>query len=115
MRTKAIASKIDYVLNVPVSVTAGVAAVASAFPQLWPDRVALSLLLLAIIALANLRGLRGSGGLMARPVYGFLATFFVLIVVGIVRGVGAGPCVSIRRGCHGACPWTRSAQSCRLR
>ncbi len=51
--TAAAALLIDYVLNVAVSVTAGVAALASAFPALWPHRTALSLGLLLLITLIN--------------------------------------------------------------
>src|SRR5512145_1051270 len=61
----------DYVLTAAVSLTAGVAALASAFPALWPHRTGLALVLLAIIAIANLRGLRESGTLIAVPVYLF--------------------------------------------
>jgi len=82
---------IDYVLNVAVSVTAGVAAVASAFPALWAERVPLALLLLTIITLANLRGLRESGALSAGPVYGFVFIFLALIGAGIARAIGEGP------------------------
>jgi amino acid transporter len=81
----------DYVLNVAVSVTAGVAALASAFPELWPHRTILSLVLLVIITLANLRGLRESGAMMAVPVYLFLVTYFAMIAVGITRAVIEGP------------------------
>src|SRR5512143_1705762 len=45
----ATALTIDYILNVAVSATAGVAAIASAFPGLWPYRVGLSLILLVVI------------------------------------------------------------------
>lgn len=81
----------DYVLNVAVSVTAGVAAAASAFPGLWPHRTLLSLVLLAIVTLANLRGLRESGTIMTVPVYFFLGMYLVLIAVGVVRAVVEGP------------------------
>ncbi len=81
----------DYVLNVAVSVTAGVAAAASAFPALWPHRTVLSLILLAIVTLANLRGLRESGAIMTVPVYFFLAMYLVLIAVGVIRAVVDGP------------------------
>jgi amino acid transporter len=81
----------DYVLNVAVSVTAGVAAVASAFPGLWPHRTLLALILLVIVTLANLRGLRESGAIMTVPVYFFLAMYLLLIVVGVVRGFIEGP------------------------
>ena len=40
---------IDYVLTAAVSLTAGVAAIASAFPALWPYRVEIALVLLVII------------------------------------------------------------------
>lgn len=81
----------DYVLNVAVSVTAGVAALASAFPGLWQHRTVLSLVLLVIITLANLRGLRESGAMMAIPVYLFLVAYFAMIAVGITRAVIEGP------------------------
>ena len=71
----AAALMVDYMLNVAVSVTAGVAAAASAFPELWPHRTLLSLLLLAIVTVANLRGLRESGAIMTVPVYFFLAMY----------------------------------------
>lgn len=82
---------IDYVLTAAVSLTAGVAAIASAFPALWPYRVHLSLLLLLIITLANLRGLRETGTLMAIPVYLFLATYLSMLAIGVGRALLEGP------------------------
>jgi len=82
---------IDYVLNVAVSATAGVAAIASAFPTLWPYRTVLSLVLLCVITVANLRGLRESGTFMAVPVYLFLALYLLMIAAGVVRAVIEGP------------------------
>ena len=87
----ATALTIDYVLNVAVSATAGVAAIASAVPGLWAYRVELSLVLLALITLINLRGLRETGTLMAAPVYVFLIAFFSMLAVGVVRLVIEGP------------------------
>lgn len=87
----ATALTIDYVLNVAVSATAGVAAIASAVPSLWAYRVELSLVLLAIITLINLRGLRETGTLMAAPVYVFLIAFFSMLAVGVVRLLIEGP------------------------
>jgi amino acid transporter len=81
----------DYVLNVAVSVTAGVAAAASAFPALWSYRTPLSLILLTIVTLANLRGLRESGAIMTVPVYFFLAMYLIMIAVGIFRATVDGP------------------------
>lgn len=45
------------------------AAIASAFPVLWPYKVTLALLALGIIMIINLRGLKESGTAMAIPVY----------------------------------------------
>ncbi len=83
----AAALMIDYVLTAAVSLTAGLAAMASAFPVLWPHRVALSLAILVIITLANLRGLREAGSLMAVPVYFFLVSYFAMLAVGAVRAL----------------------------
>ncbi len=82
---------IDYVLTAAVSLTAGVAAIASAFSFLWPHRVGLALLLLAIITVANLRGLRESGTLISFPVYLFVVAYLGMIAYGIVRAVVEGP------------------------
>src|SRR5436190_12968626 len=51
---------IDYVLTVAVSVAAGVAALTSALPGLHDHRVALGVSFIALIAFANLRGVRES-------------------------------------------------------
>ena len=57
---------IDYVLTVAVSVAAGVAALTSAVPVLLTHRVALSVVFVALIAFANLRGVRGVGADLRR-------------------------------------------------
>jgi amino acid transporter len=73
---------IDYVLTAAVSLTAGVAAIASAFPILWPHRVAFALILLGFIMLINMRGLRETGTLMSIPVYLFLFTYLPMLIYG---------------------------------
>lgn len=82
---------IDYILNAAVSLTAGIEALASAFPVLWPYRVVLSLALLASITLINLRGLQEAGTVMIVPVYLFLATYIGLIVYGVIVALEEGP------------------------
>jgi amino acid transporter len=82
---------IDYVLTSAVSLTAGVAAIASAFPFLWPYRVPLALFILVALTLANLRGLREAGTVMTVPVYLFLATFGVMLIAGLVTAMRDGP------------------------
>ncbi|MBI4635837.1 MAG: APC family permease [Candidatus Rokubacteria bacterium] len=90
---------IDYTLTVAVSVSAGVAAITSAAPVLYPYRVGLCVFAIGMVAVGNLRGLRESGRLFALPSYLFIAGFVVMIVIGFGRymlgGVGgasaAGP------------------------
>jgi len=82
---------IGYTLTAAVSLTAGVAAIASAFPDLLTYRVALAILFLVIITLANLRGLRESGTLMAVPVYLFLVCYLAMLVFGLMRAAIEGP------------------------
>jgi amino acid transporter len=81
---------IDYVLTAAVSLTAGVAAIASAFPVLWPYRVEVALVLLAIITIANLRGLRESGTLVAIPVYLFVGAYLFMLAYGLIRALTEG-------------------------
>lgn len=82
---------IDYLLTAAVSLTAGVAAIASAFPELWPYRVEAALFILLLITLINLRGLKETGTLMAIPVYLFLFTYIPMLVYGIFRLIVFGP------------------------
>ncbi len=82
---------IDYLLTAAVSLTAAVAAIASAFPALWPYRVWIALGFLLIIALANLRGLRETGTLMAIPVYLFIFTYLAMLAYGLARLLIEGP------------------------
>lgn len=78
---------IDYVLTVAVSVAAGVAALTSAVPLLLTHRVALGVGFVALIAFANLRGVRESGRVFAVPTYVFIATFAILVGVGLYRAL----------------------------
>ena len=76
---------IDYTLTVAVSVSAGIAALTSAVPALYPYRVGLCVAAIALIAVGNLRGLRESGKLFAFPSYLFIAGFLVLTGLGFFR------------------------------
>ena len=82
---------VNYLLNVPVSITTGVDAIASAFPTLWPHRLVLSLLLLAAMTALNLRGIRESGIVMALPIYLFLFAYLPMLGYGAVRLSLSGP------------------------
>ena len=76
---------IDYVLTVSVSVAAGVAALTSAVPGLYGPRVGLGVGFIALIAFANLRGVRESGRVFAVPTYLFIVTFAVMVGAGLWR------------------------------
>jgi amino acid transporter len=82
----------DYVLTVSVSVAAGIAAITSAIPALYPYRVWLCVFAVLGIAVANLRGVRESGRVFAVPTYAFIAAYAAMIVWGLVLWVrGAAP------------------------
>ncbi|MCL4559386.1 MAG: APC family permease [Chloroflexi bacterium] len=82
---------IDYLLTAAVSLTAGVEAIASAFPVLWSYRVAASLALLVVITLINLRGMQETGTALSIPVYFFLISFLAMLLYGAVKAVLQGP------------------------
>jgi amino acid transporter len=82
---------IDYVLTAAVSLTAGVAAIASAFPDLWAYRVVLALFFLVLITVANLRGVRESGTVMSIPVYLFLFSYLGMLAYGLVKSLTSDP------------------------
>ncbi|HLC05673.1 MAG TPA: APC family permease, partial [Anaerolineales bacterium] len=85
---------IDYVLTVSVSIAAGVAAITSALPGLYPYRVGLGILCIGLITLANLRGIKESGKIFALPTYFFIASFAIMIGVGLAQQVFSGGDIS---------------------
>jgi amino acid transporter len=82
---------VGYLLTAAVSLTAGVDAIASAFPELSQHRVLFALILLVLITLLNLRGIQETGNLMAVPVYLFLLVYFPLLAYGLIRLLVNGP------------------------
>jgi amino acid transporter len=76
---------VDYILNAAVGVSAGVEALTSAFPSLYPDRVWLCLGVLAFITGANLWGVAESARLFILPTILFIAGIFAVIIAGLVR------------------------------
>jgi len=91
---------VDYVLTVAVSVVAGVANVVSAFPRLAPHAVAVSVALVALLAVMNLRGVKESGRIFAVPTYGFVASVLLLLAVGAVRALTGHPVVAESASYH---------------
>ncbi|MEN6414234.1 MAG: APC family permease [Veillonellales bacterium] len=73
----------DYVLTAAVSVSAGTAAIVSAFPALTGNEVILDVLVLfLVLMLVNLRGIRESSSVFVYPTYAFLLGIFVLLAIG---------------------------------
>jgi amino acid transporter len=83
--TAAASLVIDYILNVAVSVTAGVAALTSAFPGLYGDRVWLCLGVLILVTAVNLRGIAESARWFMAPTAIFVLSILAIIVIGLFR------------------------------
>ncbi|HVG32631.1 MAG TPA: APC family permease [Pyrinomonadaceae bacterium] len=91
---------VDYVLTVSVSIAAGVAAITSMvqgtrFHWLDDHKVALCLVFITFIAIANLRGVRESGALFATPTYAFVICFLFMIGYGIFHYLLYGGAVPV--------------------
>ncbi|WP_395508437.1 APC family permease [Streptomyces racemochromogenes] len=76
---------LDYVLNVAVSITAGVAALTSAFPGLYGARVWLCLGVLVLVTAVNLRGVVESAKAFLVPTAVFVGSILAMVVVGLFR------------------------------
>ncbi|MER8042880.1 APC family permease [Streptomyces sp. NPDC094032] len=76
---------LDYVLNVAVAVTAGVAALTSAFPGLYGDRLWICLGVLVLVTGVNLRGIVDSARVFLVPTAVFVGAILAMVVVGLLR------------------------------
>jgi amino acid transporter len=75
----------DYILTVSVSVSAGMAQVVSALPELMEYRTLIAVGIVIAIMLVNLRGVKESGTIFAIPAYFFLGMLLLTITVGFIR------------------------------
>ena len=82
---------VDYVLTVAVSVSSGLAQIASASPSLLPYRAYLAVGLVLFIMLVNLRGVKESGVTFAVPTYFFLLMMFCTVGAGFLRYLAGDP------------------------
>ncbi|HKN88031.1 MAG TPA: APC family permease [Nitrospiraceae bacterium] len=89
--TAAAALVIDYVLTVAVSVAAGIAALTSAVPALFPHREALGLLAIILVVIVNLRGVRESGRIFAIPTYIFIGSILLMLGAGFLNMIVGHP------------------------
>jgi amino acid transporter len=70
---------------VAVSISAGVAQITSAYPELFPYRVWISVAAVFLIMLINLRGVKESGIAFSIPTYFFIVMLFVTVGTGLIR------------------------------
>ncbi len=75
---------LDYMLNVAVGISAGVAALVSALPKLQQHTLGLCLLVLLLLTIVNLRGVRESGLTFGLPTFVFVACVGVAVGIGLV-------------------------------
>ncbi len=76
---------VDYTLTVAVSVCAGTAAITSAMPGLFPHRVAISIVVILLLLVGNVRGIRESARVFSIPTYAFIIAIIALIVTGVAQ------------------------------
>ncbi|MEU8909969.1 APC family permease [Streptomyces mirabilis] len=77
---------VDYVLTVTVSLAAGAASLASAFPVLGSHLLAVCLVGLALLTAVNLRGVAESARVLMLPTVLFIVSILGIVVLGLGRG-----------------------------
>jgi amino acid transporter len=75
---------IDYVLTVAVSISAGIQAIVSAFPEVAIYQTSLAVLCVIFILIVNLRGVSESAGIFAWPNFFFIICMLALIITGFL-------------------------------
>jgi amino acid transporter len=76
---------IDYVMTVAVSTAAAIAQIQSVIPAAYDIRIEIAFISIALITVANLRGLRESGNIFAVPTYLFVGLALAIVAIGLVR------------------------------
>jgi amino acid transporter len=81
---------IDYNLTAAVSTSSAVEQIVSAFPAADGIRVEIGVSAIALITIANLRGVREAGNIFAVPTYLFLVSALLMIAIGVYHVVVLG-------------------------
>jgi amino acid transporter len=76
---------IDYVMTVAVSTASAIAQIQSVIPQAYDVRIEIAFVSIALITVANLRGLRESGNIFAVPTYLFIGLALTIVAIGAFR------------------------------
>src|SRR5580765_1697512 len=86
----AAALMIDYILTAAVGISAGVTALTSAVPSLHRHTLLICLVILAILAVVNLRGVKDTGAAFIIPTFLFVGTLLAVVFVGGYRAWASG-------------------------
>jgi amino acid transporter len=86
----AVALMIDYILTVAVSVSAGVLAITSAFPDLARYAVIIAIFCIIFMMWLNLRGAQESATYFTIPTYSFILLMFTMIGIGVYKHFTTG-------------------------
>ena len=76
---------IDYVMTVAVSTASAIAQIQSVIPAAYEIRIEIAFVSIALITIANLRGLRESGNIFAVPTYLFVGLALAIVGIGAFR------------------------------
>jgi len=85
--TAGAALSIDYILTVAVSISSGVEQITSAFPQLRQHygSIIISVILVLVMMVGNLRGIRESSKVFGLPAYAFMFAIFAMLITGFYK------------------------------
>ena len=81
---------VDYILTVAVSVVAGVVAIVGAAQGLGNYAVELSIGMVVLLTVANLRGVRETGAIFSLPSYAFIVSIVAMLAVGVTKCATGG-------------------------
>jgi amino acid transporter len=84
------ALSVDYILTVAVSVSSGVEQIVSGFESLKPYSVEISVAVVLLLMVGNLRGIRESSRIFGIPTYAFVFGMVVMLGIGIIRFLFGG-------------------------
>jgi amino acid transporter len=93
---------IGYTLTVAVSISAGVAAITSWLPVLFPFRTIFAVAAVGLMTIVNLRGLRESATFFSVPTYLFIFFILGMLAYGLIRWISTGglPQVEVAEPVH---------------
>jgi amino acid transporter len=81
----AVALMLDYIVTLAIQSAAGVAAIASTFPEVGPWKIHLTLAIIVLLSYGNLRGVKEAGKAFALPTYLFVGSMAIVFAIGIYR------------------------------